>query len=594
MAERLAVTGSHRCLVHITPEAAIAVSGTCPETALLVDDHLIVAVTGRPRFDLPELEKLAQGGRHAEAVREAYRREGMNLLSTLGGAFSLVVVDRHLQSALLATDRMGIHTLAYGTLAGSGLAFASTLDALRVHPGVNTEIDLQSLYAYLYFHVVPSPTTVYRGCRKLRPAEYITLRHGRSEQGYYWEPNFVDDGADSQSVLAEELRETLRVAVRRCKPGTDSAAFLSGGIDSSAVAGMLTEIGPRPARTFSIGFAAKGYDEIHWARTTARHFATEQHEYYVTPDDVVRTAPAIAAVYDEPFGNSSAVPVYCCARFARDHGVRLMLAGDGGDELFGGNARYAKQKVFDLYHRIPESLRAGLIEPLLFSIPGAGRIAPLRKLRSYVAQARVPMPDRLETYNFFHRTPAAEMLDRDFLAALDLDMPIAMQRETYARARSAALVNRMLFLDWKFTLADNDLRKVSRMCQLAGVEVHYPWLDDDLVRLSTRVPARLKVKGTRLRYFVKEALRNFLPLEVIRKPKHGFGLPFGVWMREHKPLQELTYDSLARLGRRGYFRPGYLDTLIRQHREEHASYFGEFIWALMMLELWLEAHGHRP
>src|SRR5947207_1134756 len=215
-----------------------------------------------------------------------------------------------------------------------------------------------------------------------------------------------------------------------------------------------------------MGFAWEGFDEMKYARITAQHLGARAREYYVTPQDIVEAIPVIARAYDEPFGNDSAAPTYFCAKMAREDGVRVLLAGDGGDEIFGGNTRYAKQKVFEAYGRIPQPLRRGLIEPLAFALPGHDRIAPLRKLGSYIRQASVPLPDRLETYNFLNRSPLAEVFEPEFLAAIDVDEPLAMLREVYGRTASSAPLNRMMHLDLKVTLADNDLRKVSRMCDV--------------------------------------------------------------------------------------------------------------------------------
>src|SRR5208282_128549 len=256
----------------------------------------------------------------------------------------------------------------------------------------------------------------------------------------------------------------------------------------------------------------------------------------LTPDDVVDAIPIIARAYDEPFGNDSAAPTYFCAKMAREDGVQVLLAGDGGDEIFGGNTRYAKQKLFEAYARIPKTLRRALIEPLAFSLPGSDRIAPLRKLGSYIRQASVPLPDRLETYNFLYRSPFSDVFEADFLESVDVDEPLCMLREVYQRAHASSPINRMMHLDLKLTLADNDLRKVSRMCDVAGIEVRYPLLDDELVEFSGQIPAALKVKGLQLRYFFKQALKDVLAPETIAKPKHGFAMPFGVWLRSHAHL----------------------------------------------------------
>jgi asparagine synthase (glutamine-hydrolysing) len=328
---------------------------------------------------------------------------------------------------------------------------------------------------------------------------------------------------------------------------------------------------------------------MEYARITAKHFAAEAHEYYVTPQDVVEAIPLIAQAYDEPFGNSSAVPTYFCARMARADGVKVLLAGDGGDEIFGGNVRYARQKILEWYWCVPAPLRRALIEPLALGLPAGDRIPVLRKLRSYIHQASVPLPDRLESYNFLHRSPLENVFEPDFLAKVDMTQPLVLLREVYERTASTSPVNRMMHLDLQFTLADNDLRKVSRMCELAGVEVRYPLLDEPLVDFSGQVPASLKVRGLKLRYFFKQALKDFLPPETIAKTKHGFGMPFGLWLKSHKPLRDVAFGSLQAFEQRGIVKPDFLKELWHQHETSHATYFGVMIWVVMMLECWLAA-----
>lgn len=590
MSERLLPADTAMPIVHAAKHGAVAYVGESA-ARLRIEGDLMAIICGAPRWSSTELHALAEREGPAAALVEAYRRYDVELLQCLWGTFSFALIDAGGDTALLATDRMGVEPLYYAVGERGGLAFGSTATSIQTHPAFRSAIDPQAVYAYLYFHVIPSPLAIFMRQRKLLPAQRLLYRAGRVETKFYWEAMFTDGNDETPSGLATELHARLRAAVTRCAD-PHAGTFLSGGVDSSTVSGLLAVMRATPVKTFSIGFEAAGYDEMYWARVAARHFRTEQHEHYVTPADVARAAPLVARAYDEPFGNSSAVAVYECARLARAHGVRTMLAGDGGDELFGGNARYAKQKLFEFYHRLPVVLRQRLVEPWLLS-DTAARWAPLRKGRSYVAQARLPLPDRLETYNFLQRTGVEDVLHPDLLSVVDRELPLRLLRETYFRARSRSIVNRMLFLDWKFTLADNDLRKVSRMCQLAGLNVRYPFLDDDLVALSLRIPPGLKVKGTKLRYFFKQAMRDFLPAPVIAKKKHGFGLPFGVWMKEHRPLQELAYDSLHGLAQRNYVQASYLSQLVKLHRDEHAAYYGEFIWVLMMLELWLKQQPHR-
>jgi len=560
-----------------------------------VDIHqtgpLIVAVDGRVQWRTADLAMHAHQHGSAATVAQAYRREAHDCLQYMAGSFAVAVLDTQESSGLLAVDRMGIRPLCYAN-AGGQLVFGSTAQSVAAHPSVGAQLSDQAIFNYLYFHEVPSPRTIYRAVRKLQPGECALFRNGAVETRFYWGLRYAERANASQRKLELRFRRVLREATgRTLGDDADVGAFLSGGTDSSTVAGLLAELRGRPPKTYSIGFAAEGFDEMEYARITARHFGADAHEYYVKPQDVVDTIPLVAQAYDEPFGNASAVPTYLCARMAREDGVRVMLAGDGGDEIFGGNARYAFQKLFELYGAIPGWLRGRLIEPVVFGLPHAERLAPWRKLRSYIRQSRIPLPDRLESYNFLQRSPLAEILELDFLARVDANEPFALHREVYERTASRSAVDRMMHLDLKFTLADNDLRKVVRMCEAAGVEARFPFLDDELVQFSGEIPAGLKVKRLKLRYFFKQALKDFLPAETIAKTKHGFGMPFGLWLKEYKPLAELTRESLGSLQRRGIVRPQYVAGLLRHHESSHATYYGVMIWVLMMLEQWLAARG---
>jgi asparagine synthase (glutamine-hydrolysing) len=261
-----------------------------------------------------------------------------------------------------------------------------------------------------------------------------------------------------------------------------------------------------------------------------------------------------------------------------------LLAGDGGDEIFAGNSRYAKQKVFDLYRHVPEFAKT-ILEPLAFNLP------PLRKVKSYIEQAKIAMPDRMETYNFLHRTPLSDIFSEDFLKQIDPDLPVQNLRYTYNRASSDDLIKQMLFLDGKFTLADNDLRKVNRMCELAGVEVQYPMLQENLVEFAAVIPSKWLMKGFELRSFYRESLQNFLPKATLAKSKQGFGLPFGVWMSNDKALKQFAEANLEGIEKRGFLNPAYIKKLIQLHQNGHASYYGVMIWLLIMLEQWLLTHS---
>lgn len=489
-------------------------------------------------------------------------------------------------STLLAVDRFAIHSICY-RIEGNELRFAERADELA-DPGA--DIDPQALYDYLYFHVIPAPKTVYRGVHRL-PAGHLAVWDGKKlTVTAYWKPRFQPQrSAVRFEALKDEFRSLLQEAVHDRLDAGRHGCFLSGGTDSSTVAGMLRKATGEGPATYSIGFDAQGYDEMAYARIAAKHFGTEHHEYYVTPDDLVRSMADVARHYDQPFGNSSALPAYYCAKMARDSGVTRILAGDGGDELFGGNTRYAKQRVFGIYDHVPRTVRAGL--EALLNVPMLGRAPVLRKGKSYVDQARLPMPERLQTYNLLERLGVEAVLTPGFLARVNRSGPIAEQREVWRAAQAQTLLDRQLAFDWRYTLAENDLPKVCGTTAMAGLEVGFPLLDRRLVDFSLRLPTSYKLKGLQLRWFFKEALRGFLPDEIITKQKHGFGLPFGAWAHGHAGLNALVRQCLGSLSGRGVVQPVFIRTLLDRHLGEHPGYYGEMVWILTVLEHWLQTHA---
>ena len=557
--------------------------GADSDRSLARSDDLTAVIVGRPHFSDPAHRSLEP----ATALLQLWQRHGEDTLEHIHGTFALVVLDHRKESAHLAIDRVGAHSLAFAAL-GDGLVFATRADVVAAHPRLGTQLDPQGLFNYFYFHVVPAPGTVFRGVEKLQPAQWLSWRQGVVEHGHYWRLHYEDGNSARPDFRAQSarLRQILRECVARAKGDDDVAAFLSGGTDSSTVCGLLSEIAGTPTRSYSIGFQAQGFDEMEYARLAASRFGLDAREYYLEPDDILTAIPVIAGHYDEPFGNDSAVPSLFCARLAAADGYRVMLAGDGGDEIFGGNARYAKQKVFEAYHALPAALRNGVIEPLAH-LGVVSRLASGRKLQSYIRQANVPLPERLQSYNFVYRQSLDQMFSAAFLAEVNPELPGHWLKEEYNRADSHHFINRMLHLDLRFTLADNDLRKVNGMAEAAGVEVHYPLLDDAIVEFSGEIPPRWKVRGQKLRWFWKESLRGFLPDAIIDKTKHGFGLPFGVWAREHPPLRERVEDRLSDFAARRFLNPAYIRRLREEHDSTHATYFGTMVWVIMILEEWL-------
>ena len=583
-AQTLALMLSHCSVAQPANSHTDPTWGMASNLPIAVDGPLAAVITGRPSFDANEFNGIPA----ANAVMTLWKRHGREAPKHIHGTFTLAVLDRNENSVFLALDRIGAEKLTFAPSA-KGLVFASQADMVAAHPRVGKQLDQQGLFNYLYFAQVPAPGSIFKGVEKLLPAQWAYWKNGELSKGFYWALHYRDQPRTDFAEQSARFHSILRDSVKRARGDDVAAAFLSGGTDSSTVSGVLKEQTGK-LQTYSIGFDASGFDEIEYARIAAKRFGLDLHEYYLKPADIEEAIPIIANHYDEPFANESAVPTYFCAKLAAADGFKVMLAGDGGDEIFGGNARYAKQKVFEIYHQIPSLLRSGLIEPLV-NLPGLCKIPPFSKAQSYIRQANIPLPERMESYNYVYRQPLAEMFTPAFLAQIDSHQPSELLKEVYDRADSSSYINRMLHLDIKFTLADSDLRKVGAMTEAAGIDVRYPLLDDAMMDFSGEVPPDWKVKGQYLRWFFKTALKGFLPDEIINKSKHGFGLPFGLWAKEYAPLRERIEARLADLKKRNILQPAYIDLLRNEHMSGHATYFGKMIWNMMILEEWLQAKG---
>jgi asparagine synthase (glutamine-hydrolysing) len=566
----------------LSPAAALAVEGDgrCDRA----DDGAIAsAVVGAPRWEEPELAAVAVGNGHAAALTEAYRRYGEGLFRYLHGAFSLAIVDRASNRVVIAIDRFGIYPMCYAQLKGGGVVFGSTTDLVRRHPAVTSTVPAQAVFEYLFFCTCPSPRTIYREQAKLLPAQYVVFEPNEVRRAFYWQMPYRDRTAKDVRELSADMMRLLRRAVGRTiedQPPKEVGAFLSGGLDSSTVVGLLREAIGAPIKTFTIGFVQDRYDEAHYATITARHFGAEPHVYYLTPKDVIDLLPVVARSFDEPYGNSSVIPAYYCARQAKEYGISLLLAGDGGDELFAGNSRYVDQTIFSYYGRIPRFLRRGLIEPVT-RLPGLGSLG--RKARSYISRALTPMPDRLETYNFYRSSDLADVFAADALATIDREEPLEMLREVYGRTPTHSMLQGMLHVDLKVTLADNDLRKVGTACELAELAVRYPFLDEEVAEFAAGLAPGLLLKGRKRRWFFRQAVKDFLAPETLRKRKHGFGMPFAEWIREDPALRAVAVECLQGFKRRGYLRGEFIDRLIADSVPGVAD---ALAWDIMMIELW--------
>ncbi len=500
----------------------------------------------------------------------------------LSGQFWLAICQLG-KPVILVNDVVGAQ-MCYYHQAEDNLYISNSLRNIKAHDSVQVQISKQALYHYIYFHCIPSPTTIYAETYKLEPGKAIyfsSATSARSELVYC--PEFADSISD-EAKAHKDCLDTIDNIVSQ-QAGDKTGAFLSGGLDSSTVAGMLAK-NQNPAKTFSIGFKVPGYDETEYALITAKNFSTDHQVLYLEPDQAAKEFVRVAQYFDEPFGNSSAMAAFFCAKFAKEQGMTTLLAGDGGDELFAGNDRYAKQKVFEFYYKLPNWV--GNLANFVFNNTLGKAIPGIKKVASYLDQARVRLPARLQTYNFVHQLGEENIFSASFLDDIDLDKPIEQLKERYNSCKSDHPVDRMLFLDWKNTLADNDLVKVTKMCEMAGIEVRFPLLDKRLIDFSCHIPADIKLPGGELRDFYKKSCKGFLADETLSKPKHGFGLPFGAWMKENEQLKSLTLDALNKFEARNIVKASLIEQAKQAHNSVHTGYFGELIWIMVVLELWMQ------
>jgi asparagine synthase (glutamine-hydrolysing) len=543
------------------------------------------------------VSELTQRGINAEQISMAerlgwlYRIHGDSFVKRLDGAFAVAVWDEAAERLVLAIDRLGVKGL-YWSEEGGRLLFGSRISAVCAARERQPEVNSSALMQYLLFSVVPAPLAIYQNVNKMKPGCRLIWEQGRVREEQYWDLNYVEEKNNDERYWIRELRAGMRSAVHRHlldSAASDTGSYLSGGTDSSSVVAFMAER-HSPVNTFSISFAEGRYNEAGYARLTANHFATRHHERCLSAEDATAAIPKILQCYDEPFANSSTIGAYYCALLAHENGVDTLLAGDGGDELFAGNSRYASDERFAMYHNLPGWLRRGLIEPLAFCFPANDGL--LSRPRKYVERANIPNPRRLFSYGFFLSNAPEEIFESDFLARVSPDHWMDIAESHYRKPSVASELNRQMYLDVKLILADNDLRKVQSTAELAGVRVRFPLLDHPLAEFSSRIPTKLKMKGSKLRYIFKEAMRGILPDQVLTKKKHGFGVPVGLWFFQDERLKSMARDVLSdsRTRQRGYFRRGFLEKMASWRSDQDAFFYGEVIWYLLALELWHREH----
>ena len=528
-----------------------------------------------------------------ECLVHLYEERGGGLVNELRGMFAYGIWDDPQKILTLARDRLGQKPLFYSYDQQKGLfAFASELKALIEMPGFRRDVSRQALSDFLTFQYVPHPQCIFAAARKLPPAHILKFdaETGRLDLQRYWRPRFVPDHSIPRRERREQLFNELETATRlRLMSDVPLGAFLSGGVDSSIVVALMSRLIDQPVRTFSIGFENPRFDESAPARRVARHCGTRHRMETVRPR-ALDLLPELVWHYDEPFGDSSAIPTYYVSQLARED-VKVVLTGDAGDECFAGYPRYAAARIGQLFDQLPDSLRriarASLWENLPTSVQAK---TPLRRLKKLLlALSRAPQNRYLNWVSIFDRSRKTKLFTPELCAAIDQDAPEAFLSQYYGELDDEDFVHSTTYVDLMTYLPCDLLTKVDIASMAHGLEARSPFLDHRVIELAGQIPIRQKLRmterGIEGKMILKETFGHLLPRPIVKRPKMGFGVPIGDWFRGE--LHDFARDILLarRCLERGYFREAGLRGLIDEHVAEQADH-GYRLWSLLMLELW--------
>lgn len=523
-----------------------------------------------------------------EELAEQWKREG-TALPRFGGGFCSAFWDAPGARLRLLSDPFRSYPFYYFS-GPRTFACATDLRLLLAARLFVAEVDPDALYHYLNFGYVPGPWTILKGVAKVPPGSSVEDSPRGLQIQSYWEPSYPED-ITGQESLADALRDNVVATVSRYQPSPQPrwGTFLSGGTDSSTVAGILSRRVPEPLEAFSIVFGEQEFDERLYMGIAARRFGLAANLRQVDPAEAREALPEIIDAFDEPFGNASAIPTFFCATMAEARGVQVLMAGDGGDEIFGGNERYRKDKILGWYHRAPRLVK-GAGELLARGVDGS-QLHLANRIRNFVHRGSLGNPERFYSDDSFASEHFEALLTPDLRARLRPEASLDVVRDHFRRPAGAGELHRLMYVDLKMAIADCDLVKVTRASKRAGIAVSFPFLDPELVSYTGRLPPSCKVRGLEKRYLFRRALKSILPAEILAKRKHGFGLPFSVWLREEPEFLQLYRDAVLseRALARGYFNPGFIESLLAHHLAGQWDH-GSHLYALLALELWHRAY----
>lgn len=521
-----------------------------------------------------------------ETIVHAYEEWGTDCVRRLRGMFAFAIWDCNRQRLFMARDRVGKKPLFYA-IANGMLIFASELQGLLANPHVSRDIEYSAIDEYLSYGYIAAPRTIFRGAHKLLPGHWILLDLGKGPQSLrsesYWSLDYLPKATLSEREAIERIRDLMTEAVKlRMISDVPLGAFLSGGLDSSIVTGLMAKLSNRPIQTFTIGFNEGEWDETAYARRVASKWNTDHHEFVVQAD-AMSILPKLIRHYGEPYADSSAIPSFYLAQLTRTN-VTVALNGDGGDESFAGYTRYWASGVAERVMDIPGAkAMSGLI--LRSGLNSGKQKSTLRKMHRFLAAARLPLDQRYRYWvGIVSDETKASLYHPDFASELSTQRIdcVRLLLETY---RGLVPEERTMATDVSSYLPYDLLVKIDIACMAHSLEARSPFLDHEVMEFAASLPLRMKLRGANSKYLLKKAFADILPQENLNRGKMGFGVPIGMWFRG--PLKSALKDTLLSdtALSRNYFNPIAISKMVDDHLCSRADYSAQ-LWALFMLELW--------
>ncbi len=560
---------------------------------LFNEDKSIWAIQNGELYNYRELvDKLKTQGHNflsssdTEVYAHLYEELGLKFVNKLRGMFAIALWDENQKQLILVRDRLGIKPLYYVELNGQFI-FASEIKAL-LQTNVQRKLNQQAFYDFLSVNYVAGPGSIFMGINKLPAGHLLVWKNGKMHIHQYWQGQTLieENQALNESELTQELLNKLKESVKyHLVSDVPVGAFLSGGIDSSAVVALASQLYSKKLKTFSVGFKEKSYDELAYAKIVAAKYGTDHYEIQLSlkPQELVEK---IGAYFDEPFADSSAVAVYAISQVARSQ-VKVVLSGDGGDEIFGGYVTYQADQLLRVYKRLPQLIREKIIAALVGKLPATQeKMAWEFKAKRFVRGA---LENPLKAHFLWKMIFTDEQIRQLLIRLPHIRPTVRLWEKVFDRVKSEDILSKLMLTDIDTSLVDDMLTKVDRMSMANSLEVRVPLLDHKLVEFMLALPSKYKIRGLKLKYLLKRSLHGLLPDEILNRPKAGFHVPVAHWIKNE--LKDLVGDYLssARLKREGNFNVNFVQQILRDHQEMKADYSRE-IWGLVMFEIWADQY----